>query len=424
MPIALIFGLQPRAYRTARVGSKTYRNRCPLMLGPTSFADCWSGINARVRMPTYSHAAPTARLCLHLLGVICTYLTGQPNKECAPLYVRPPEGDERGERSGTHTYESMTNIPICAMLQAYFYVWKCGLHSGIPPVKSQRTTVIVRGIWTEKGLVRVRGNQGRREFGTTTTPRSGNVTSWHGVPRVRPRVTPTARAKPTSSMRCSATRWRNVPARRHGRLERQHLAYYQHPRARTWSSTPTSTAWRTRVDGSSAALDRVARTVSSVVFASDPVNGDTYGSGEWVAVRVKFDEDMLLPAPPQPSLDIGGVASYGGIRPRPIRESPLPQQALRGPPGGLFGYRRRLHRREHAESEQRRHPGRDLQPNSATPLPTSSDASPMRPPVASWGTARASPCQQDNVFKTARQARRVLWRPYLRLRGDGISGRS
>ena len=46
---------------------------------------------------------------------------------------------------------------------------------------------------------------------------------------------------------------------------------------------------RTRVDGSSAALDRVARTVSSVVFASDPVNDDTYGSGEWVAVRVKFD---------------------------------------------------------------------------------------------------------------------------------------
>ena len=45
---------------------------------------------------------------------------------------------------------------------------------------------------------------------------------------------------------------------------------------------------RTRVDGSSAALDRVARTVSSVVFASDPVNDDTYGSGEWVAVRVKF----------------------------------------------------------------------------------------------------------------------------------------
>ena len=88
---------------------------------------------------------------------------------------------------------------------------------------------------------------------------------------------------------------------------------------------------RTRVDGSSAALDRVARTVSSVVFASDPVNDGTYGSGEWVAVRVKFDEDVLLTGSPQLSLDIGGVARDGGIRPRPIREPPLPQQALRGP---------------------------------------------------------------------------------------------
>ena len=160
---------------------------------------------------------------------------------------------------------------------------------------------------------------------------------------------------------------------------------YQHPRARTWSSTPTSTAWRTRGGAQGWTARPLRWTVSSVVFASDPVNDDTYGSGEWVAARVKFDEDVLLPAPPQLSLDIGGVARYGGIRPRPIRESPLPQQALRGPPGGLFGYRRRLHRREHAESEQRRHPGRDLQPNSATLLPTSSDASPMRPPVASWG---------------------------------------
>ena len=177
---------------------------------------------------------------------------------CAPVRTRS-RGGRKGERSGAHTYESMTNIPISAMLQAYFYVWKCSLHSGIPPVKSQRTTVTVRGIWTEKGLVRVRGDQGRREFGTTTTPRSGNITSWHRVPRVRPRVTPTAWAKPTSSMRCSATRWRNVPAQAwaSGTAAPGVLST---PRARTWSSTPTSTAWRTRgdaqgVDGSSAALE-------------------------------------------------------------------------------------------------------------------------------------------------------------------------
>ena len=95
MPIALIFGLQLRAYRTARVGSKTYRNRCQLMLGPISFADCWSGINARVRMPLYSHAAPTARLCLHLLWSYIHIPDGTTEQECAPLYVRAPEGDER-----------------------------------------------------------------------------------------------------------------------------------------------------------------------------------------------------------------------------------------------------------------------------------------------------------------------------------------
>ena len=72
---------------------------------------------------------------------------------------------------------------------------------------------------------------------------------------------------------------------------------------------------RTRVDGSCAAMDRVARTVSSVVFASDPVNDDTYGSGGWAVVRVKFDEDMLLTGSPQLSLDIGGVPRDGGIRP-------------------------------------------------------------------------------------------------------------
>ena len=71
------------------------------------------------------------------------------------------------------------------------------------------------------------------------------------------------------------------------------------------------------MDGSSAALDRVARTVSSVVFASDPVNDDTYGSSEWVAVRVKFDDDVLLtgsPSCPWTSTAGFGLDQYGNPR--------------------------------------------------------------------------------------------------------------
>ena len=63
-----------------------------------------------------------------------------------------------------------------------------------------------------------------------------------------------------------------------------------------------------KVEGTPTSPDNTAPTVSSISITSDPGDGDTYGLGDAVEVKVFFSEDVTVTGAPQLELDFGGTA--------------------------------------------------------------------------------------------------------------------
>ena len=71
-----------------------------------------------------------------------------------------------------------------------------------------------------------------------------------------------------------------------------------------------------KVDGSLVTADTTPPIISSICFADFPGTGDddTYGAGDFVAVRVTFSEGVLATGNPKVELDVGGTARMAEYR--------------------------------------------------------------------------------------------------------------